>query len=168
MQRIIASLAVGLSVLALAAWSHATYYTGSGARSSFRSQSGVPLGTILAPNNLTVRISPAQAGTVLTVEVTIFLSAATNDVYPYFNVYTSAGFVEPVATGAYRTGYCEVGSPCVVTANYWIDIDKAEIDMGGGVIGAPLNVQLLLSDYYSSPGGSIADISLAARLENKN
>jgi hypothetical protein len=40
--------------------------------------------------------------------------------------------------------------------------------MGGGVIGAPLNVQLLLSDYYSSPGGSIADISLAARLENKN
>ena len=56
----------------------------------------------------------------------------------------------------------------VVTAHYWLDIDKADADNGGGVIGNYLSVQLLLSDYYSMPGGALASISLAARLENKN
>ena len=43
-----------------------------------------------------------------------------------------------------------------------------DADNGGGVIGNSLSVQLLLSDYYSMPGGALASISLAARLENKN
>jgi len=168
MQKVIAGFAVALCVLALANAGHATYYTGRGATSSFRSQSGVPLGTVIAPNNLTVQIAQAKAGTVLTVEVTIFLSAAVNNISPYFNIYTNAGFVEPVATGQYQSAYCEAGSPCVVTAHYWLDIDKADADNGGGVIGNSLSVQLLLSDYYSMPGGALASISLAARLENKN
>ncbi len=168
MQKVIAGFAVALCVLALANAGHATYYTGRGATSSFRSQSGVPLGTVIAPNNLTVQIAQAKAGTVLTVEVTIFLSAAANNIYPYFNIYTNAGFVEPVATGQYQSAYCDAHSPCVVTAHYWLDIDKADADAGGGVIGNYLSVQLLLSDYYSMPGGALASISLAARLENKN
>jgi hypothetical protein len=168
MRKVLASLAVAVSVLVLAASVHATYYTGPGATSSFRSQSGVPLGTVIAPNSLTTRITQAQAGTILTVEVTIYLTnVPAHAVYPYFDIFTVA-FPEPVATGAYRTAYCEASSQCTVSAHYWIDIDKANADAGGGVIGSPVNVQLLLSDYYSNPGGAIADITLAARLEKKN
>jgi len=169
MKHLVASLLFATVVLAvLPRPSGATYYTGSGAKASFRSATNVGLGTALSPNQLITRISQATAGTVLTIQVNVMATGGTADFEPYILVYPGICAPEPMLGGGATIQPCKAGEYCVISMNYFCDVDKAEADNPGGVIGFPVTVTVQMLEYSSTPAGATVSWSVATRLESKN
>ena len=74
----------------------------------------------------------------------------------------------PVASGAAVAQECPAGEECVLTMNYWCDIDRAEAANLGGVIGFPLQLDVFLFEEHNMPAGAQVNFSAVARLESKN
>jgi hypothetical protein len=160
---------LGIGVLtALPVPCSATFSTGPGAKASFTSVSG-PLSTIFSPTILRPKIKKALAGTVLTLEVSIVASGGTADYEPYILVFPSNICpMEPVASGAAVAQECPAGEECILTVNYWCDIDRAEAGNPGGVIGFPIQLDVFLFEENNAPAGAQVNFSAVARLEPKN
>jgi hypothetical protein len=157
-----------VALAALPEDSRATYYTGTGAKASFRSATNVPLGTALSPNTLTTRITQATAGTVLTIQVNVAATGGTANYEPYILVYPGICAPEPMLGAGATIEFCHAGEYCVISMNYFCDVDKAEADNGGGVIGNPIFVTVNMLEYNSAPAGATVSWSVATRLEPKN
>lgn len=145
----------------------ATFNTGAGAKASFVSVSDVPLSTIFSPTIITPRIKKALAGAVLTLEVSILARGGTADYEPYVLVFPNICSMEP-AIGHAVAQECPAGEECVLTMNYWCDVDQAEVNNPGGVIGFPIRIDVFLFEEHNLPAGARVDFSAVARLESKN
>jgi hypothetical protein len=159
---------LGIGVLAgLPVPCSATFNTGNGAKASFVSVTNVALGTPIAPTVIQPRIKKALAGTVLTLEVSILATGGTADYEPYVLVFPNVCSMEPTL-GAAVAQECPAGEECVLTMNYWCDIDAAEASNPGGVINSPIRIDVIVFDANSAPAGAHINLSAAARLESKN
>jgi len=149
----------------------ATSYTGTGANSSFRSQTGVPLGTVFNANTLFVNITAGAPGKVLVVRATVAIQHPTTTVEPYLQLYTNAAQTtsQPEPTGPAAIEH-KCTDSCIVTMEWWIDLDAAEAACPGCVYGQQLTQTLLLFDELAPRGtvGPYTDISLTAQLVSKN
>ncbi len=149
----------------------ATSYTGTGANASFRSQTTVALGTVFNPNTIFVNINPGAAGKVMVVRATIAVQHPTTTVEPYLQLYTGAAQTpaQPEPTGPAAIEQ-KCTDSCIITMEWWIDLDAAEAACPGCIYGQQLTETLLLFDELAPRGtvGPSSDISLTARLVSKN
>jgi hypothetical protein len=172
MKSLVSSLIIGSLALAIAPRpSLATSYTGTGSDASFRSQTGVHLGTVFDANTLFVRISAGLPGKVLVVRATVAIQNPATTVEPYMQLYTNAAGTtsQPEPTGPAAIEH-KCTDSCIVTMEWWIDLDAAEAGCPGCIYGQTLTETLLLFDELAPryTVGPSTDISLSAQLVSKN
>jgi len=172
MKSLISTLIIGSLVLVIAPRpSLATSYTGTNSNASFRSLTGVPLGTVFNANTLFVRITAGVPGRVLVVRATVAVQNPTTTIEPYLQLYTNAAGTtsQPEPTGPAAVQH-KCTDSCIITMEWWIDLDAAEAGCPGCVYGQALTETLLLFDELAPRGtvGPSTDISLSAQLVSKS
>ncbi len=172
MKSLVSTLIIGSLALVIAPRpSLATSYTGKNSNASFRSATGVPLGTVFNANTLFVQISAGLPGKVLVVRATVAVQNPTTAIEPYLQLYTNAAGSpsQPEPTGPASVHYHCTDS-CIVTMEWWIDLDAAEAACPGCVYGQTLTETVLLFDELAPRGtvGPPTDFSLIAEMVSKS
>jgi hypothetical protein len=143
--------------------------TGPGKKSAFESSDFNGFGDIPAGVSplLTATIVKGKKKNVLVVEATLSTGSSPSSSYLYLRTDVNGWEIEPLDGGGSSQVLTDCnGTPCTLTAAWWLDLDAAEAAHPGVFIGQPLTVTLRGGEGSPSPQYD-GKVTMSVRLEKK-
>jgi len=142
--------------------------TGPGKKSAFESSDFSGGGDIPAGVSplLTATIVKGKKKNVLVVEAMLSTGASSSSSYLYLRTDVNGYEIEPLSGGSSEVLTDCNGTPCTLTAAWWLDLDAAEAAHPGVFINQPLTVTLRGGEGSPSPQ-SDGKVTMSVHLQKK-